>query len=217
MSIDWNIDINDYHQAHYASSSKLKDFASGGPRHYAMRHIQRTSLHESSDCKVFGQSLEDMLLEPEQWRAKYVVKPEELSLASNVGKAWRALIAGDFEQRFAVLPDGLTLAKKDGKAWRDENANGRTVVSANDYQSALALVPPGEGAREVIDADELASMEAMVASIRENDTAMALIRGARHSPLSDSTGRDCQVCSHVLTGCRSKACRTRAFRRTAST
>lgn len=86
-----NLPIEEYHSSLRLSTSKMADFATGGPRLFAMRHIKRSlPPREQTDAMRFGQLFEDATQGREPDWSTYAVKPEGMSFATKDGKAWRS-------------------------------------------------------------------------------------------------------------------------------
>lgn len=85
-----NLPIATYHASSRLSTSKLADFADGGPRLFAMRHLRRSlPPREQTDAMRFGQLFEDQCQGRSPDWSKYAIKPEGMSFATKPGKEWR--------------------------------------------------------------------------------------------------------------------------------
>jgi hypothetical protein len=96
---------------------------------------------------------------PRYYAARYVTRKAPRPAPSDAflfGQAFEDLVYGlPIGERYAVKPEGMIFAKVDGKAWKTAaEASGKLTITHDDAQA----------------------MDAMRESIRENDTAMRMIK-----------------------------------------
>jgi hypothetical protein len=89
--ISYDTPIDAYHASKALTHSKLRDYSSKGARYFASRHVTRTTPpSESTEAQVMGQLFEDIVQGRSFDRDAYAVKPDDMTFATKIGKAWKA-------------------------------------------------------------------------------------------------------------------------------
>lgn len=96
MSIHENMAASEYHAAtgQYLTSSLLRAFLKS-PR-YFRDVVDGIASSSESEAMNFGTAFHALILEPEQFQARYAIKPNYIDLRTKEGKEWKAG-AGDKE------------------------------------------------------------------------------------------------------------------------
>jgi hypothetical protein len=92
----------EYHGGDEVSNSRLNDLAMSPAHCYALNIADDKPADEMTDAKLEGNIFHTLVLEPDQFAKRYVVKPDGMSFATKEGKAWRD-----------AAPAGLTIVKHD--------------------------------------------------------------------------------------------------------
>lgn len=199
------IGIDAYHRAKHVSHSKLKTLASKGPRGYFMAHVQGSWREDDKDSYLVGRALEDAVQRPRYFAEHYVQKPAGMNFGSKEGKVWRAVTTGTaneldqecaalarilrdawlgpdyYANHYAAKPEGMSFANKEGKAWKAEQG-AKTILSSDEADSIARLIEllPGQPQvhREVLDADDMLTVQTLVETLDQCPIAKGLIAAA---------------------------------------
>lgn len=122
------LSIHDYHASKRVSSSRLRTFEQKGARGYYIAHEQREWTPDDTAAFRTGRAAEDALQRPDDYRSKYIAKPDGMSFSTREGKVWRT-------ERQA---EGLTILDTD-----DARAIEALAQTLDECPTARALMQAG--------------------------------------------------------------------------